>query len=218
MSDSKPLFDAIRAGDLDKVRDLLDADPSLAGSSNEAGISPVLASVYSGRAPIRELLLSRGAQLGLADAAAIGSLDRVRDLVQNHHESPRALSSDGFPVVALACVFGHLEVARYLAAQGADVNAPASNATGYTALTGAVTSGHTPVVQWLLELGADPNYRYGPGYTPLLAAAANGHLDIVKLLLAHGADRSAATSDGKTALSLAEERHHTSVASFLRAS
>jgi uncharacterized protein len=210
------LFAAIRAGDATAVRALLDANPGLASAKNEQGQSPLLASVYNGRHEIRDLLLSRGVPLELHEAAAAGQLERVKQLVGQNPALAKDFSPDGFPMVALAAVFGHLPVAKYLSEQGADVNAVSTNGTGYTALTGAVTSGHQEIVTWLLEHGADPNYRYGPGYTPLLAGAANGRLEIVKLLLERGADPRAKANDGKTAVAIAEERKHSEVAAFLR--
>jgi uncharacterized protein len=209
------IFEAIRSGDLERVKALLDADAPLASVRNEKGVSVVLTAIYSGRAEIRDLLLKRGAKLELQDAAALGRLDRVKEIVGQDAALAKSYSSDGFPVVALAAVFGHFDVARYLAEKGADINAVATNGTGYTALTGAVTSGHTEMVKWLLESSAEANYKYGPGYRPLHAAAANGRLEIVKLLLTHGADPKAKTDDGKTALELANERKHTTVAEFL---
>jgi ankyrin repeat protein len=216
MSDTKSFFDAVRAGDLSKVESLLEADSSLVSAKDASGVSAVLAATYSGRQEIRDLLLAHGAQLEIHDAAAAGRLDRVKEIVEKNPGQAQALSPDGFPVVALAAVFGHFELARYLAEKGADVNTVATNGTGYNALTGSVTNGHTDIVKWLLETGVDPNYRYGPGYTPLLAAAANGRLEIVKLLLTHGADLHATSNDGKSALSLATERKHLHVAEFLR--
>lgn len=216
MSDAKTFFDAIRAGDLSQVKSLLDADPSLSSSKNQAGVSALLMSIYTGRHEIRDLLLARGAPLELHDAAAAGNLDRVKQFVEKNPSLTKSFSPDGFPIFALACFFGHLDTARYLAEQGADIHAAAINGTGYNALTAAVTAGHTSVVQWLLASGLDSNYRYGPGYTPLLTAAANGHLEIVKLLLAHGADLRATANDGKSALALASERNHSHVAAFLR--
>jgi ankyrin repeat protein len=213
---ARDLFEAIRTGNLAAVQSLLDADPSLASAKNESGASAVLMSVYTGRREIRDFLLSRGATLELYDAAAVGNLDRVTQIIEKDPSLSRSFSPDGFPVVALAAVFGHLPVARYLAKHGAVVDAPATNGSGYNALTGAVTSGHTEIVRWLLESGANPNYRYGPGYSPLLAAAANGHLEIVRLLLDHGADLHATSDDGKSALSLATERNHPAVAAFLK--
>ncbi|MGB2664790.1 MAG: ankyrin repeat domain-containing protein [Candidatus Acidiferrum sp.] len=209
------LFEAIRAGNSAAVSALLDSEASLVSAKNESGVSAVLMCVYTGRREIRDLLLSRGATLQLQEAAAVGDLDRVKQFVEKDPSVARSVSPDGFPVVALAAVFGHLEVARYLAAQGADVDAPATNGSGYNALTGAIASGHTEIVKWLLETGASANYRYGPGYSPLLTAAANGHLEIVKVLLAHGADLRAVSNDGKSALTLATERNHPAVADHL---
>jgi uncharacterized protein len=210
------LFDAMRAGNSAAAKTLLDADPSLASAKNDSGISAVLMSVYSGRREIRDLLLSRGAALELHDAAAVGKLDVVKSIVEHDPARANSFSPDGFPVVALAAVFGHVDVVRYLADCGAEINASATNGSGYTALTGAVASGHTEIVQWLLQNGANPNHRYGAGYSPLLTAAANGHLEIVKLLLAHGADLHATTNDVKSAVVLATERNHPAVAEFLR--
>jgi len=209
------LFEAIRSGNSTAVNSLLSSNPSLASAKNDSGVSAVLMSVYTGRHDIRDLLLGCGAVLELCDAAALGNLERTKQCVQENRALAGSFSPDGFPVVALAAVFGHLNVARYLSEQGADINATATNGSGYNALTGAVTSGHTEIVKWLLENGANPNYRYGPGYTPLLAAAANGHLEIVKLLLAHGAELRATSNDGKSALALAKERDHSVVADYL---
>lgn len=211
------LFEAIRAGNADAVRSKLDTDPSLASAKNESGISAVLLSIYTGRSEIRDLLLSRGPVLELNDAAAVGNLERVKELVGKDLAVARSFSPDGFSIFALASAFGHLEIAKYLAEHGADINATATNSSGYNALTGAVASGHTEIVRWLLDHGADPNHRYGPGYSPLLTAAANGHLEVLKLLLAHGADLQATSDDGKSAVALAKERNHPAVAEVLAA-
>jgi uncharacterized protein len=217
MSDAKPLFEAIRAGDLTQVGSLLAADPSLASVRNESAVSPLMFSIYTGKPEMRDLLLASGAIMDLPEAAAAGQLDRVRESIRSNPSLANSFSPDGFPVFALACFFGHLETARFLAEKGADIQAVASNGSGYNALTAAVAAGHTEVVQWLLDRGLNPNYRYGPAYTPLLTAAADGHLEIVKLLLAHGADATATSNDGKSALTLATDRNHPSVAEFLRA-
>jgi len=216
MSDINAFFNSIRAGDIAAVQAHLDRDASLASAQNTSGVSAVLFSVYNGRREIRDLLLAHGAVLQLHDAAAVGSLARVEELLAKQAAGAKAFSPDRFPAVALAAVFGHLEVVRYLAAQGADINAVSTNGTGYTALTGAVASGHTAIVEWLLQHGANANYRYASGYSPLLTAAANGYLEIVKLLLACGADPHAVTNDGKSAIGLATERKHTEVVAFLQ--
>jgi len=217
MSETQLFFDAIRAGDVAAVRALLDQDATLLGSKNAQSQSPVLFSIYNRQKEICDFLVSRGAVLELHEAAAAGDLARVQELVEKDAALARSYSPDGFPVVALAAFFGNLEIAKYLHVKGADINAVATNASGYNALTGAVTSGHTEIVKWLLKIGAEPNYRYSNNYSPLLNAAANGHLEILKLLQARGADLHAKTSDGKNALAYAEEHKHAAVAEYLRA-
>jgi ankyrin repeat protein len=217
MSAHKMLFEAIRSGDLAGVKSLVGADASLASARNDSSASALLTSVYMGHSEIRDFLIASGVVLELPEAAAVGNLARVWELVEKNHALANSFSPDGFPVVALAAFLGHLEVVQYLVAHGADINAAATNGSGYNALTGAVTSGHANVVQWLLEHGANANYRYSAGYSPLLTAAANGRVDIAKLLLAHGADPHAITNDGKTALSIANERNHPEVAALFQA-
>jgi uncharacterized protein len=217
MSERKAFFEAVRSGDIAAVKSHVGADTSLASARNDSGVSAVLTAVYMGRGEIRDFLIASGVVLELPEAAAVGNLARVRELIEKNQAGATSFSPDGFPVVALAAFLGHREVVEYLAAHGADINAPATNGSGYNALTGAVTSGHADVVQWLLEHGANPNYRYSAGYSPLLTAAANGRLDIARLLLAHGADPHATTSDGKSALSLANERNHPELAALFQA-
>jgi ankyrin repeat protein len=216
MSSAAQFFRVIQARDTAAVKRMLAAEPELASARNEKGQSALLLTVYGGNKELCDTLLAQGVPLELHESAALGQLERVKQLVEKEPRQAESYSPDGFPVIALTAVFGHLEVAEYLFAKGADVNAVATNGTGYNALTGAVASGHTAMVAWLLENGADPKYRYGAGYSPLLTAAANGHLGIVSMLLGNGADLSARTNDGKTALKFAEERGHPEVAEFLR--
>lgn len=216
MSHADVFFHAIRGGDLAAVERMLAAEPDLARSKSEQGLSPLLTAVYSGRKEIRDALLALDIPLDLHEAAATGNMERVHQFIERKPQRAKEYSTDGFPVIALASVFGHFALVRYLFENGADVNAAAINGTGYNALTGAVTSGHAEIVTWLLEHGADANYRYGPGYSPSITAAANGHLDILKNLVANGADLQAQTNDGKTALDFAQERGHAEVASFIR--
>jgi uncharacterized protein len=215
MSSAAKFFQGIQSRDTAAVKRMLAAEPQLASARNKEGQSALLLTAYSGNKELCDVLMAQGVPLELHEAAALGQLQRVKELVENEPSHAKSYSPDGFPVLALAAVFGHLEVAEYLFGKGADVNAAATNGTGYNALTGAVASGHTAIVSWLLSNGADPNYRYGAGYSPLLTAAANGHLGILSILLAGGADLHAKTNDGKTALGFAQQRGHAEVTAFL---
>ena len=215
MSYSLSLFEAIRAGDAGKVRELLSSDSSLVNARNAQGLSAVLLSSYMGRKEIRDLLIERGANLELQEAVAAGKLPLVKEFVDASPELAKGFSSDGFPFVALAAAFGHEDVVKYLYGNGADINAAATNGTGYNSLTGAVAGSHTSVAKWLVENGAAVNYRYARGHSPFLEAAANGNLEIVKTFVAHGVDIFARTDDGKSALTFAQERGHKELAEYL---
>jgi ankyrin repeat protein len=195
---------------------MLELEPALVQARNEQGISAVLMACYMGQKEIRDLLIEKGAHLELHEAAAAGNLPRVRELVEENSQLAKSYSPDGFPVMALAAAFGHEDVARYLRGKGAEINAVATNGTGYTALTGAVAGSHASLAKWLAENGADVNYRYAEGHSPLLEAAANGKLEIVKMLVAHGADVQMRTEGGKNALNFAQERGHQKVADYLQ--
>jgi uncharacterized protein len=216
MDAATELFEAIRAADAGKVRELAAAQPAIVNDKNPQGQSAVLMACYMGRSEIRDILIDRGATLQLHEAAAAGNLQRVKELVESDLQLAESYSQDGFPLIALAAAFGHEDIARYLHAKGANPNAIATNGTGYAALTGAVANGHASLVKWLVENGADVNYRYGKGHSPLLVAAANGRLDIIKTLVAHGADPHARTDDGKSALDFAAEHSHSDVTEYLQ--
>ena len=216
MSNAVDLFASLKSGDTPAVARMLESEPALVQARNEQGISAVLMACYMGRKEIRDLLIAKGARLELHEVAAAGHLPRVKELVEENPQLAKSYSPDGFPVMALAAAFGHEDVARYLHGKGAEINAVATNGTGYTALTGAVAGSHVALAKWLAENGADVNYRYAKGHSPLLEAAANGKLEIVKMLVERGADAHMRTDDGKNALTFALERGHKEVAGYLQ--
>src|SRR5262249_45874862 len=164
MSKAEEFLKAIQAHDTATAGSLLTADPSLASAKNERGQSAVLLACYNGATEVRDALVRAGAAQEIYEAAAAGDLARVKTLVDKDPSLAKSYSPDGFPVFALACVFGHKAVAEYLLRNGGDVNAVATNPTGYTALTGAVASGHSEIAAWLVQNGANVNYRYAAGY------------------------------------------------------
>src|SRR5579885_394855 len=122
MSETELFFDAIRCGNTGAVSALLDQDPSLLHAKNAQSQSPVLFSIYNRQKEIRELLLSRGASLELHEAAAAGDLARVKRIIEADPSYAKSFSPDGFPVLALAAVFGNFEVAKYLNPRAAESN------------------------------------------------------------------------------------------------
>src|SRR5439155_622868 len=65
-------FDAIKAGELDRVKAMVSADPSLVDARNAEG-SAILTAVYHRQKEIVNLLVARGAALSLFEAATAAS-------------------------------------------------------------------------------------------------------------------------------------------------
>lgn len=213
---SESFFEAIKAGDLARVRGMLEADPALAGVRTKEQIHPAVLALYYGKREVARAILERVPEIDLHTAATVGDLARVRALVERDPGSVASYSSDGFPPLGLAAYMGHREVVEYLLSHGADVNQTGRNPGRFTALTGAVATRYRDVAEVLLRAGADPNYSYSGGLTPVLEAAAHGDLEMLELLIAHGGDASAETEQGKTAISLARENGHPEAVEFLQ--
>jgi ankyrin repeat protein len=207
---------AIMSGDLADVKQMLLLEPGLATARADSGASALMLAIYHNRPEVRDLLIEHGAPLDIHEAAAAGKAERIAELAAKNRAAINSFAADGFAPLALAAFFGHRESVEWLLDHGADVNAISKNATGYTALSGAVARGDAEIVRLLLAHGANARHRYGPGYSPLHEAAAGGKIEILRLLLEHGADPNARTQDGQTPLSLAEAKGRAEAVALLR--
>jgi uncharacterized protein len=216
MEDIQGMIEAVKKGDMDGVKALLAHDPDLARARDASGVSVVLLAVYYGHDPIAETLVDSGVELDIFEAAALGKMTRVVQLLKLDPRLANAFAPDGFTPLGLASFFGHQTVAKTLLGRGADVNLASSNDLQVHPVNSAVAHRHLALAELLLEAGADVNAREQGGYTPLHEAADNGQFEMVKLLLAHGADVTCASQDGKTALDLAEARGERNIAALLK--
>jgi ankyrin repeat protein len=217
VSASDEIFAAIDAGDRDRVHELLDARPELAGARDADGLSAVLRAAYAGEQELVELLLDANPQLHVFDTATVGRTRGLAELLAAEAGLARSWSPDGFTPLHLASFFGHEDAARLLLEHGADANVVARHETIQVApLHSAAAGGHAGIVRLLLDAGADANARQPGGFRPLHAAAQNGDRESAEALLAHGADPSAATDEGKTPAGLAAAAGHDDLADFVR--
>src|SRR3989440_4777733 len=90
------IFDVIRAGNADRLREILAADRAAAGTRNERGHSAVLIAQYHHKKDLVEILLAAEPDLDLFDAASVGRLERARALLDADPSGVKAWSSDGF--------------------------------------------------------------------------------------------------------------------------
>jgi uncharacterized protein len=206
------LFVAIDAGEVERVRELVGADPSLAAARDGDGVSAVLHAHYRGEPGAAAALLEARPELDVFDAAGVAELERLGELLDRDAAAANAYSSDGFTPLHLACFFGRPEAVELLLERGADLSAVSRNPLGVTPLHSAAAAGQTRIVGLLLERGADANAREQGEFTALHAAAQNRDPEMAELLLAHGADPGARAEDGRLPADLAAAGGHEDLA------
>ncbi|MFZ1084015.1 MAG: ankyrin repeat domain-containing protein [Terracidiphilus sp.] len=119
------------------------------------------------------------------DAARAGDLAKVKALVK---ADPSLVSSKddqyGQTPLHIAAFNDHKDVAEFLLASKADVNAKAKN--GSTPLHLAAAKGNKDIVELLLANKADINAVDNEGWSPLHSAVIWDHKDVQDLLVAKG--------------------------------
>jgi ankyrin repeat protein len=220
MNPEQEMIEAVKAGDVVKVKELIAGNPALVQAKNESRVSAILLATYYGRQEVVDALLASGPELDIFEAAAVGTLDRVAELLKSDSARVHAYSPDGFPPLGLAAFFGHKDIVEFLLANGADPDAVSHNAMRVRSLHAAAAHRRPAVAlaisEILLAHGAKANVAQTGGVTPLHEAAAHGHDDLVTLLLAHGAEVNLKSEDGNTPLQMALERGHPDTAELLR--
>ncbi len=209
------LLQAITRGDLERVRTVLGEAPSLAGTRNVDGISPVLWALYHQQPEIVAALLEHQPPLDAFDAAAVGDLAAVEKNVAADPTCLARWSPDGWTMLHLAAYFARPEVVHFLLAHGADPNAVTNNGMDNRPLHAAIAGQSSQIVAALLAKGAQPNVQQTGGFTPLHAAARQGAEPLVQQLLAAGASKNEVDDAGKTAADHAQEKGHAQLALLL---
>lgn len=200
---------AIRAHDLDKVRDLLDASPELLHAGDERSNQPIHWAAMTRQLDVIDELLARGADIEAvrADGARPIHLNNGDYHFRGWRDVPAEWPVTPLQVIAhlrsrgancdmcTACHLGDVERVRELLAEDATLANRVSDCITYYQCSGAplknaAAKGHLEIVRLLLDHGADPNLieeGIAPHGHALYAAAANRHFEIAKLLLEHGA-------------------------------
>ena len=101
-----------------------------------------------------------------------------------------------------ACLYGRLEICRFLILKGSDVNAESEN--GFTALNVAADKNNADIMRLLIANNADVNHQNKFGMTALMISAQKSHPTMIRELLLLGADPDIRNNDGRTARQISE--------------
>ncbi|XP_068566162.1 ankyrin repeat and SAM domain-containing protein 6-like isoform X2 [Cebidichthys violaceus] len=101
------VFSALKLGNSQLVKEILEEDPTQVNSSNQEGASPLMIAAVSGQLEVVQLMVEKNADIDKQDAV------------------------HGWTALMQATYHGNKDIVKYLLSQGADVNLRAKN--GYTA-------------------------------------------------------------------------------------
>lgn len=211
-------FATIDAGDANGVAAALAADPALAEARDGDGVSATMHALYHGRRDVAETIAATLPEPDVFEAAALGRIDRLGELLAADPALATARSTDGFTALHFPAFFGIGDAAtasRVLIGAGADVNARSENSLSVLPIHSATAGNRDDVLAVLVDAGADVNARQPGGWAPLHGSAKNGSLASVERLLAAGADPTARNDDGMSALDLARKGGHDAIVARL---
>ena len=205
----EPVAKALRDHDLQRVRDLLDAEPALIHKGDERSNEPIHWATMTRQLDAIDELLRRGADI---NARRIDGGQPIhltngdyfyrgwRDVPGSWPVTPANVMAHlkargAFIDLPTACHTGDIERVRELLRQDPSLANRLGEYEGYylgagAPLSNAAAVGRLDIVQLLLDHGADPNVpeeQIAPHGKALYNAVFHGHYDIAKLLLERGA-------------------------------
>jgi ankyrin repeat protein len=204
---------AASSGDLDLVRALIRAGANVT-LKNQFGTSALTEAAIIGSAPVIDVLLKAGAdpnaknpegETPLMAVARSGNVAAAKLLVEARADINAKEDWGGQSALMWAAAQSQAEMVRFLASQGADLNARGVirqwerkviteprpkdlNKGGFTPLLYAAREGCVECARHLMAAGADPNLEDPERITPLNMALLNLHFEFAASMITAGAD------------------------------
>jgi len=183
------LFDAIQAGEKEKVKALLEKDKTLLEAKNDRGSTALIVAASVGKTEMVKLLVNNGADVKAMNdflntplhyAALSGDVESFI-LLENKGADLEATNNRGAYPRDYAVQSGNLELFKYIEKKGLDIEKRGSN--GATLLHNAAHSGNHEIFKYLADKGMDVNATDNDGDNVLVWASSGGNVDIIKYLV-----------------------------------
>jgi ankyrin repeat protein len=218
---AQDIFDAVKTGDLARVKAAVEKDPGAMNGRNSYEQTPLLVSIQEKKAEIAAYLIAGGADVNARDKshatplsyAITGGLnDIAKRLIDRNADIDTPAMWDLRPL-AFALEFGRLDIANMLLDKGAVIPV-APGEESYRLFFSACSRGFARLADTMLEKGftiGENQYTHG---LPHLAAAG-GSAAIVEKLIKLGFAMNGRNELGWTPLHAAAEKGHSQVISIL---
>ncbi|KAI4679461.1 hypothetical protein J4E81_010407 [Alternaria sp. BMP 2799] len=207
--DYDEFHDAIKGGDLDGVKKMLDDGANVERGTDE-GESPLILAIWKQDIAMITLLLERGADItrpfdGFPPIHyAVMQKERAPQIIQllfDYGASLEAVGTEDINALHFAASNGMIHGADFLIGKGVEVSKTCADER--TPLILAAKHGHLAIVRLLLAKGADLHEKSENSCTVLMWAAEYGHHEVIRYLLEVGARVDDRSVEDLTALSLA---------------
>ena len=142
-----------------------------------------------------------------------GNLDEVQRIVQGNPDLELNRVIHGGTAFAAAVQNSHVDVVRYLAGLGADMETPIHD--GATPAFIACYRGNVEIVRFLCSQMVNLETPNANGNTPFAIAAQHRRLDIAEILLQHGVNIAPVNKKGSTPFFFACQEGNLDVVKFL---
>jgi ankyrin repeat protein len=219
-----PLYFAAGSGHKDVV-ELLLANKADVNALNQ-NFTPLRAAILNHHPDVADLLIASNAQVTIFDAAGGGYVNIVKAQLKADPALATATDDSGWTALHFAARNGHLDVAKLLLANKADVNVKTK--IGMTPLEVAFAfspsampfarttdTNYEAIAELLIAHGAEVSSRSNVGLTALHYAASAGFTNVINELLDRHADVNAKDNSGRTPLDLAAQHGRLDVVDLL---
>jgi ankyrin repeat protein len=210
---AQEIITAATAGNLEKVKELVEKDPQLVNAKDATGRTLLHLAAGGVHLEVMKYLVQKGADVNAKETD--GTTPLYSSALRGHLEACKFLIAKGALVDAInkggetpfyyAAYSGNKELLNYLLANGANkADLEIRNEYGRTPLCAvARDGGNAETIKALISLGADVNAAEPSGMTPIMLAAWRPYKDAVNVLLDAGADLFVNTPKGERLLSYA---------------
>lgn len=214
------LVNAIKAGDLDEVKSLLNREPKLASNKDKSGRSMFVLAHIHHQQQIADEILKHAPVSDVVECVLANDKDRFVQLAKDDPACVNSNHAIGGNAYYAAARFGKLDMIWPLNRWGGNPNVGDAKGAGITALRAAFENPNketaAAVASRILIDAGDPTVKQPDNDTVLHAAARLGNVELIKLVIRRGGKTDIKNKRGKTPLDVAIESKHENAIAVLR--